>query len=247
MEESTDTRKLTLIEHLTELRTRLIYSLLALFGAFGICYYFSKNIYQFLVAPLLAAGGKNLIFTGLTEAFFTYVKVAFFAGFVLAFPFIAFQLYRFLAPGLYKKEKKILLPFLIGSPILFFAGIAMAYYFIFPVAWKFFLSFETPNGTMPIVLQARVSEYLSLVLHLMFAFGLAFQMPVILALLCHGGFISAAQLRDKRRYAILLIFVIAGIITPPDVISMVGLAIPMLLLYEGSILICRKIEKTKNA
>lgn len=247
MKEAVSDKKLTLIEHLIELRQRLFYSVAALLACFALCYGFAPKIYQFLVAPLAkiydGEAGRKLIYTGLTEAFFTYVKLAFWAGFMLAFPFIAYQLYRFVAPGLYRKEKKALAPFLIAAPILFIMGAAMAYYFVFPVAWRFFLGFENHSSSgVPIVLEARVSEYLSLVMHLIFAFGLAFQMPIIITMLCYADLLSVETLKKKRRYAILIVFIIAGIITPPDVISQIGLAIPMLLLYESSILVCKRIE-----
>ncbi len=240
-----------LIEHLKELRHRVIISAAILLISFIICYFFTKDIYQFLIAPLADAyEGENrkMIFTGLTEAFFTYMRLAFFAGFILSFPIIAGQFYSFLAPGLYKKEKKILLPFLVISPILFLFGAAMAYYFIFPLAWKFFLGFEVgaSDGVLPIQLEAKISEYLSLVTSLIIAFGVAFQLPVVIMLFAKAGFIDAHWLREKRKYALIAIVAFAAIITPPDVISQIGLAIPMLLLYECSIFVCGKIDRDKK-
>jgi sec-independent protein translocase protein TatC len=237
-------KPMPLIEHLMELRQRLLWSVGAFFIAFALCYYFSTNIYGFLAQPLAnvlfeqGGGDRRMIFTALYEAFFTYLKVAFFGAIFFSFPIWATQLWLFIAPGLYRSEKRTIMPFLVASPILFLLGAALAYYFIFPLAWHFFISFETPAGagTVPIQLEAKVSEYLSLVMHMILAFGLAFQMPVGLVLLCKVGILNVAALRKGRRYAIVGMFVVAAIITPPDVISQVGLAVPLILLYEISIL-----------
>lgn len=237
-------KPMPLIEHLMELRQRLLWSVGAFFIAFAICYYFSTNIYGFLAQPLanvlMEQGGadRRMIFTALYEAFFTYLKVAFFGAIFFSFPIWATQLWLFIAPGLYRSEKRTITPFLVASPVLFLLGAALAYYFIFPMAWHFFISFETPAGagTVPIQLEAKVSEYLSLVMHMILAFGFAFQMPVALVLLCKVGILNVAGLRKGRRYAIVGMFVVAAIITPPDVISQVGLAVPLILLYEISIL-----------
>jgi len=244
-EDQINDKPMPLIEHLMELRTRLMWSIGAFIIAFVVCYYFSTQIYGFLAAPLAdilheQAGGadRRMIFTALYEAFFTYLKVAFFGATFFSFPIWATQLWLFIAPGLYRSEKKAITPFLVASPFLFVAGAALAYYFIFPLAWRFFISFETPGGagTVPIQLEAKVSEYLSLVMHMILAFGVAFQMPVALTLMAKVGIVSVEGLRKGRRYAIVGMFVVAAIITPPDIISQIGLAVPLILLYEISIL-----------
>jgi sec-independent protein translocase protein TatC len=246
-----DDRQMPLLDHLIELRNRLIYSVAAILLGFVVCYFFSEHIYAFLVRPLAnvyqGQTGRRMIYTGLTEAFLTYVKVAFWAGTFLTFPFVASQLWMFIAPGLYRKEKQAFLPFLIATPVLFFLGAAMAYYVVFPLAWKFFVSFETPGGPgmLPIQLEARVGEYLSLVMKLLFAFGLAFQLPVALTLMGRVGLISAEQLSKNRRFAIVGVFAGAAVITPPDVISQITLAIPILVLYEISIIAVRMVERRR--
>ncbi|MEI8395254.1 MAG: twin-arginine translocase subunit TatC [Rhodospirillaceae bacterium] len=240
-----------LLEHLIELRNRLVYSIAALLVGFAICYNFSGQIYTFLVQPLadiLAGQGRKMIYTGLTEAFFTYIKVSFWGGAFLAFPIIAAQIWMFVAPGLYRHEKQAFLPFLIATPILFLTGGAVVYYLVFPLAWRFFLGFEmhpTAPGTLPIQLEARVSEYLSLVMSLIFAFGVAFQLPVLLTLLARVNLITSQQLAEKRRYAVVLVFIAAAILTPPDVFSQVSLAIPLIGLYEVSIWAARWIERQR--
>lgn len=242
-----DTSRQPLTAHLTELRRRLLWSFVALAAATGLCFMVVEPVYGFLVAPLAAAMGpestQRLIYTGLTEAFFTYLKVAFFAGFFLSFPFIAAQLWRFVAPGLYARERRAFLPFLIAAPVLFFTGAAFVYYVVMPLAWSFFLGFQSTGAqtSLPIQLEARVGEYLDLVMTLIFAFGLCFQLPAVLGLMGRAGMIGAAALVRARRYAIVGIFIAAAILTPPDVISQLLLAAPLILLYEISILIVRRV------
>jgi sec-independent protein translocase protein TatC len=243
-EDTIDDKPMPLLDHMKELRTRLLWAVSAFFLAFAVCYYFSAQIYGFLAQPLAdilqkqGGGERRMIFTALYEAFFTYLKVAFFGAAFFSFPVWATQLWLFIAPGLYRSEKKAVYPFLLASPFLFLAGAALAYYFIFPLAWKFFITFETPPGTgsLPIQLEAKVSEYLSLVMQMILAFGIAFQMPVLLTLLCKVGILDVATLKKGRRYAIVGNFVVAAVLTPPDIISQVGLAVPLILLYEISIL-----------
>lgn len=238
-----------LLSHLLEFRRRLMYSLVSILVGFCVCYYFAPQIYDFLARPLAnVTEGENrrLIYTGLTEAFMTYVKLALWGGCFLSFPIIASQIWMFTAPGLYKNERRAFLPFLIATPVFFILGAALAYYFVFPMAWKFFLSFEVPPGAgaLPIQLEARLSEYLSLSMTVIFAFGIAFELPVILVLLARIGILSSTQMVQFRRYAIVLIFIVAAVLTPPDVISQLCLALPLMALYEMSILGAKWVEKS---
>ncbi len=240
-----------LLTHAIEFRRRLILSMLAILAGFIICFIFAQELYGFLVKPLAEAtggDGHRMIYTGLTEAFITYIRLALWGGFILAIPVIVTQVWLYVAPGLYAAEKKAFLPFLIVTPLLFFLGAAMAYYIVFPVAWEFFLSFEVmgAGGSLPIQMEARVSEYLSLAMTIIFAFGLSFEMPVALVLMAKAGLVSAAKLASFRRFAIVLIFMMAAILTPPDVFSQIALALPMMLLYEISILGAKWVEKNRG-
>ena len=241
------------ISHLTELRQRLIHSLIFLLILFVFCYYFSEYIYGFLVDPYAEAVkndeiNRRLIFTALQETFLTYLKVSFFAAFFASSPLILIQIWKFVAPGLYDNERKALMPYLIVTPLLFFLGGLLVYYLIMPLAIKFFLSFETTlqGNSLPIQLEAKVNEYLSLIMKLIFAFGISFQLPVILSLLARVGFIDSEYLKKRRKYVIVIIFAVAAILTPPDPITQIGLGIPLLILYELSILSVKIIAKKKK-
>ena len=250
-EDDVESSKMPLIEHLIELRNRLLWSIGALVVGFVLCYLVAEEMYRFLVQPLadLMEGqpGRRMIYTALHEAFFTQLKVAFFGSVCLTFPIVAGQLWIFVAPGLYKKERRAFLPFLLATPILFVMGAALVYYLIFPLAWQFFMSFETAGaeGTLAIVMEPKVNEYLSLVMKLIFAFGLSFQLPVVLMLMARAGLVTSKGLAEKRKYAVVLTFATAALLTPPDVISQVGLGVPILLLYEISILGAKLVEKKR--
>jgi sec-independent protein translocase protein TatC len=246
-------KPMPIINHLTELRRRFIWCAAVFVLSFGAAFAFAKPIYAFLNDPLVIAlhgtEGRRMIYTGLAEAFVTYLKVAMFTAMMVTLPFFINQLWRFIAPGLYARERAIFTPFLIASPILFLAGTALAYFFVLPMAWHFFLSFESAAmpGNLPIQLEARVSEYLSLTMQILFAFGISFQLPIFLGILLRTGIATKAGLRRYRRHAIVAVLVLAAVLTPPDIFSQIALALPLWILYEGSILFFGKKEEKAAA
>ncbi|OWK28253.1 twin-arginine translocase subunit TatC [Sphingomonas mucosissima] len=227
-----DDSRAPLLDHLIELRRRLLYCMAAIVLTFFVCYYFAETIFAFLVQPLLAAGQTRLIYTEIFEAFFVQVKVAFFAAMMASFPIIANQLWQFVAPGLYRNEKRALLPFLLATPVLFLSGAAMAYYIAVPMALHFLLSFQGDVGGVNQEALPAIGNYLSFIMQFLFGFGVAFLLPVLLMLLERGGIVTRQQLVSARRYAIVGAFAIAAVLTPPDVGSQLLLAIPLCFLYE---------------
>lgn len=248
-----DETRMPLVSHLSELRRRLIYSVIAFIGLFLVCFAFADPFFNFLVDPLARVWegqeGRRLIFTALHEKFFTNIKVAFFVAAFLAFPVIAGQMWLFVAPGLFKQEKRAFVPFLVATPVMFFAGGVFVYYVLIPVAWQFFSGFEqiADGEHLAIALEPKVNEYLSLVMRLIFAFGLSFELPVALLILVKVGIVTPETLRQKRRYAIVVAFVAAAILTPPDPLSQLALAIPVIFLYEVSILIAVQMMRRQRA
>lgn len=228
-----------LLDHLIELRRRLMWSLGALVIAFFVCLYFADQIFAVLVQPLLRAGQSRLIYTQLFEAFFVQVKVALFAALMIAFPVIATQIWRFVAPGLYRNERKAVLPFLFATPVLFGAGASLAYFVTVPLALHFLLSYQGNVGGVSQEALPAVGNYLDFVMNFMFAFGASFQLPILLMLLERSGVVTLEQLASARRYAIVAAFAIAAVLTPPDIVSQLLLAIPLCILYEGALLAIR--------
>lgn len=273
-EDDVEASKMPLLDHLVELRRRLIYAFAGFFLVFLLCFAVANELYQFLAAPLAdalqatdeqrevidnavaqqpaqviqqVAAGPGMIFTSLPEVFFTYIKVAFFFAAFFTFPLFEIQFWKFVAPGLYRNEKDAFLPFLIMTPVLFFIGASFVYFLIFPIAWEFFLGFQTlgGDGDINITVLPKVNEYLSIVMQLIFAFGICFQLPVVMTLLARAGIASAQGMADKRKYAIVGVFVVAAVFTPPDPLSQILLAIPVIALYEISIIIARYTEKKR--
>lgn len=232
-----DDSQAPLLDHLVELRTRLMRCIFALLIAFGFCLYFARDILGFLVQPLVDAGQSRLVFTKLYGQFFVELKVAVFAGFFASFPIIANQLWAFIAPGLYAKEKRAFLPFLLMTPVLFIGGGALAYYVVMPTAFRWFLGFQGMQGDIKIEAMPSSEDYLGLVMQFILAFGFSFLLPVLLLLLNRAGIVTRAQLSGARRYVIVGITVLAAVITPPDVMSQLMLAVPLFLLFEGALVI----------
>jgi sec-independent protein translocase protein TatC len=252
-EDEIDQSKAPLMDHLIELRRRLIYCIVTVLVFFIFCYIYAQDIYNFLLIPYrFAVGGEtriDMIYTAPQEFFFTQLRVAFFGAVALSFPMLAAQLYMFVAPGLYRNERKAFLPYLIATPILFALGGAVVFFIVMPLAMRFFLSMQQAggDGQVHIQLTAKVSEYLHLITTLIMGFGLCFQLPVVLTLLARIGMVSSQWLRKQWRYAVVIIFAVAALLTPPDILSQVGLAIPTLLLYELSIFSVKLVERQRAA
>ncbi|MFC3051303.1 twin-arginine translocase subunit TatC [Kordiimonas pumila] len=253
LDDEVDASRAPLLDHLNELRSRLIKVIIGMMVAFGVALFFSDQIFNILAKPYMDAqgddGNRRMIFTALTEGFFVNLKVALYGAFIVTFPLIALQIWKFVAPGLYRNEKRAFLPFLVATPVLFACGAALAYFLVIPWAWKFLLGFEQPGGAgaIEIAAEAKVSEYLSLVMQMIFGFGLAFLLPVALTLMGKAGIVSAQGLRERRRYMVVATFLVAAFLTPPDPISQIALGIPMLLLYELSIILIASTERKRAA
>jgi len=240
-----DETQAPLLDHLIELRARLVRCVIAFAVAFLVCFYFARPILGFLVQPLAEVGQSRLIFTKLYGQFFVELKIAMFAGFFISFPIIANQLWAFVAPGLYAREKKAFLPFLLATPVLFLCGAALAYYVVMPTAFGWMLGFQGEAGGLKIEALPSSEDYLALVMQFVLAFGISFLLPVLLMLLNRAGIVSRDQLARARRYVVVGIFVVAAVITPPDVISQLLLAVPLLALFEGTLILMRVTERRR--